>query len=83
MEERQAKELTVTIDSETYEMFEEYCEESRFDRSEILEHLIDHFIQESRPMMEQMRDGYAEMGKLNLEITSEFTSVENEVSHYL
>lgn len=83
MEERQSKELTIEIDIETYEEFEAYCKESRFDRNEILEHLMDHFVEESKSMMEKMRTGYSEMAHLNLEITSEFTDIENEVNNYL
>lgn len=83
MEERQMKELTIEIDIETYEEFQAYCDESRFDRNEILEHLMEHFVEESKVMMKKMKDGYAEMAKLNLEITSEFTDCENEVNIHL
>lgn len=83
MEERQMKELTIEIDVGTYEEFQAYCEESQFDRNEILEHLMDHFVEESKTMMNKMKQGYAEMAKLNLEITSEFTNIENEVNNYL
>ncbi|HLQ74843.1 MAG TPA: hypothetical protein VK107_02250 [Alloiococcus sp.] len=83
MEERQMKELTIEIDIETYEEFQAYCDESRFDRNEILEHLMEHFVEESKAMMKKMKDGYAEMAKLNLEITSEFTDCENEVNIHL
>lgn len=82
MEERQSKELRIEIDIETYEEFETYCKESRFDRNEILEHLMDNFVEESKSMKEKMRAGYSEMANVNLEITSEFTDIENELNYY-
>lgn len=80
MRERQSKELTITVDVGTYEEFEAYCRESSFDRDEIIQHLMDHFIEESRMMADQMREGYAEMANLNLEITAEFSECDNEVN---
>lgn len=80
MRERQSKEVTLEINVETYKEFKAYCQESRFDQNEIIEHLIDHFIHESKTISEKMRDGYAEMAHLNLEISSEFSDCENEVN---
>lgn len=80
MEERQSKEITLEIDKETYTAFKEYCKESQFDQNEIVEHLMDHFVSDSKSVADQMREGYAEMARLNLEISSEFSDCENEVN---
>ncbi|EKU93625.1 Uncharacterised protein [Alloiococcus otitis] len=80
MEEQQSKELTVKVDSGTYNAFQAYCEESSFDQDEIVEHLMDRFVDESRMMINQMRKGYAEMANLNLEIAAEFSECDNEVN---
>lgn len=78
MEQHQSKKMTIEVDQRTYEMFKEYCEETNSDKSDIMEGLMQYFLEESMNTMDAMRKGYAEMASINLEISSEFNDCEDE-----
>jgi len=75
--------MTIEIDQQTYELFKEYCEETDSEKSEIVEDLMQYFLDECMNTMDAMRKGYAEMGSINLEISSEFNNCENEAHYYI
>jgi len=83
MEQHQSKKMTIEINQQTYAQFKEYCEETDSEKSEIMEDLMQYFLKKRMNTMDALRKGYAEMGSINLEISSEFNSCENEVHYYI
>lgn len=83
MEEQQGKKMIIELDHAIYEKFEEYCEETEAEKSEIMSELLQYFLKDSMNTMDAMRKGYEEMAHINLEICSEFDGCENEVHAHI
>lgn len=75
----ETKEVTIELTQSTFEKFKEYCRDTSSEKSEIMEDLIRYFLDECNSTLVSMREGYKEMGKINLEICSDFKPCEDEV----
>lgn len=70
----------IHVNSEIYQLIQNFCEESGFDENELVNGVLQHFLKESLNIIDTMRKGYAEMAHINLDISSEFEICEEEVS---
>lgn len=77
------KKIVVEIDSDTYSMIEEFCDQMNQDGSHILNHLIDQSLKEFVTNYKNLKQGYVEMGNINLEISDAFTVSENEAFDHI
>lgn len=77
------KKIVLEIDAETYSMIEEFCVPMNQDGEEILNRLVDESLKEFVSNYEQLKNGYVEMGNINLEISDAFTVSENEALDHI
>lgn len=76
------KKIVLEIDTDTYSMIEEFCDHMNQDGEKILNHLVDESLKEFVVNYENLKQGYVEMGNINLEISDAFSVSENEaLSH--
>lgn len=79
----ETKKIVVEIDSDTYSMIEEFCEQMNQDDNSILNQLIDQSLKEFVTNYKNLKQGYVEMGTINLEISDAFTVSENEAFDHI
>ncbi|MER2064028.1 MAG: hypothetical protein ABS873_05210 [Alkalibacterium sp.] len=77
------KKMTIELEQSVYEEIEEYCQDANIEESELMNKMLQCFIKDTMNKMDAMRKGYAEMGKINLEICSEFDGCENEIHAHI
>ncbi|MDN6194778.1 MAG: hypothetical protein L0J48_03355 [Alkalibacterium sp.] len=77
------KEMTIELKQSIYEEIEEYCQDADIEESELINDMLQCFIKDTMNKMDAMRKGYAEMGRINLEICSEFDGCENDIHAYI
>lgn len=77
------KEVTVEIETSLYSVVEEFCENTGISEENVLNYLVDHSLNEFSSNYYNLKKGYIEMGKINLEISAEFTESENEAFSHI
>lgn len=77
------KKIVLEIDKETYSMLEEFCDHMNQEGEAILHRLIDESLKEFVSNYETLKNGYVEMGNINLEISDAFTVSENEALDHI
>ncbi|SEI61488.1 CopG family transcriptional regulator / antitoxin EndoAI [Alkalibacterium gilvum] len=77
------KEMTIELKQSIYEEIEEYCQDADIEESELINDMLQCFIKDTMNKMDAMRKGYAEMGRINLEICSEFDGCENDIHAHI
>ncbi|MCC5890495.1 MAG: hypothetical protein JJU01_07985 [Alkalibacterium sp.] len=83
MEEQHNKKMVIELDQSVYEEIEEYCYEENIKESELLSEIFQCFVRDTVNKMDAMRKGYTEMGRINLEICSEFDDCESEAHTHI
>lgn len=79
----ESKKIVLEIDGETYSMIEEFCDHMNQDGEVILNRLIDESLKDFVSNYEDLKNGYVEMGNINLEISDAFTVSENEALDHI
>lgn len=74
----ETKKMVVEIDEETYSVLEEFCENINEEKHTVLDYLLKRALTEFVDNYTNLKNGYVEMGNLNLEISRAFTVSENE-----
>lgn len=74
----ETKKMVVEIDEETYSVLEEFCENINEEKHTVLDYLLKRTLTEFVDNYTNLKNGYVEMGNLNLEISRAFTVSENE-----
>jgi hypothetical protein len=80
---KESKEIVLEIDADTYSMIEEFCDHMNQDGKAILNRLVDESLKEFASNYENLKNGYVEMGNINLEISDAFTVSENEALDHI
>ena len=77
---KDCKTLTVEVkmNKEIYSAIEEYSNHMNSDDKSIVSELINLALKDFERKYKNLKDGYVEMGNLNLEISDAFTVSENE-----
>ncbi|MDN6195556.1 MAG: hypothetical protein L0I93_03580 [Atopostipes suicloacalis] len=73
------KKVLLEVDKNCYSLIEEYSRYMEESEDKILNRLLDHSLRECAIKYINLKQGYKEMGKRNLEISKEFIVSENEV----
>ena len=77
------KELTVKIDYKMYSVLEEYCEYAGVTEEKLVDYLLSNSLNDFSSKYNNLKKGYVEMGKINLEISNAFTASEDEALSYI
>jgi len=75
------KEIVVKIDKQTYSVIEEFSEHTSQDKNEIINYCLDRSLKEFVTNYKNLKQGYVDMGNINLEISDAFTVSENEAEN--
>lgn len=73
------KKMTVTLNGDVYAQVQSYCEQMSLNENEFMNEIIHCFLEDSLKMLDTMRQGYADMASINLEICTEFEGCDTEV----
>lgn len=77
------KKFVVEVDAETYSVIAEYCEQANTEDHQVVNFLMNRSLDDFVKGYNNLKQGYVEMGKLNLEISNAFTVSENEAFSYV
>lgn len=70
--------VEVTMNKETYSAIVEYSNYMNYDEENVVSDLINLSLKDFQKKYNNLKNGYVEMGNLNLEISKAFTASENE-----
>lgn len=73
-----SKKVVVEIDAKTYALISEYSEYTNQDEEVVIDFLVNKMSADFQRDYENLKEGYVEMGTINLEISDAFTVSENE-----
>lgn len=73
-----SKKVVVEIDAKTYALISEYSEDTNQDEEVVIDFLVNKMSEDFQRDYENLKEGYVEMGTINLEISDAFTVSENE-----
>ncbi len=73
-----SRKIVVEVDAKLYSLLKEYSDYSNQSEERVLNRLIDYSLKEYADKYLDLKQGYIEMGKINLEISNAFTDSENE-----
>lgn len=77
------KEITVEIDTSLYSVVEEYSASAGVSEKNVVNYLLSNSLDEFSSDYYQLKKGYIEMAKINLEISNAFIASENEALIYI
>lgn len=77
------KKFVVEVDAETYSVIAEYCDQTNEKDYQVVNFLMNQSLDDFVKRYNNLKQGYVEMGKLNLEISNAFTVSENEAFSYV
>lgn len=77
------KKYEITVNDEAYSVIKHISEEYNITEHEIVDYIMRGALEEYVRGYEAMKNGYKEMGKLNLEISNAFAVSEHEALHYI
>lgn len=77
------KEVVIKIDKEIYGRIEEYSHKTDQSEDLVLNRILGHSLKQFEKGYADLKQGYIDMGKINLEISREFTVSENEALTYI
>lgn len=83
MKQHYSKQMIIELDQSVYEEFEEYCTDAGIEKTEVMSNMVQCFMKDMMNKMDAMRKGYEEMGRINLEICSEFDGCESEAHSHV
>ncbi len=78
-----SKKLVIEIDQSTYSVIEEFSEYMNEKEEKVIDYLLKQTLDEFVDNYTNLKNGYVEMGKLNLEISRAFTVSENEALDHI
>lgn len=73
-----SRKIVIEVDAKLYSLLKEYSDYSNQSEEDVLNRLIDYSLKEYADKYTDLKQGYIEMGKINLEISNAFTDSENE-----
>lgn len=76
-------EITVDVNTNAYALLEEYCANTGQDSQKIVNYLFAKSLDEFAVGYKNLKEGYVEMGQLNLEISNAFSVSENEALNHV
>lgn len=74
----ETKKMVVEIEEETYSVIEEFSAYINEDEDKVVDFLLKEALSEFIDKYKSLKNGYVEMGNINLEISNEFSVSENE-----
>lgn len=77
------KKFELEIDGSTYSVIKEISEQYNFEQEEVLDYVMERALEDFVLAYHEMKNGYLEMAKINLEISNEFAVSEHEVLAYI
>lgn len=72
------KEITIKIDSVIYSALEEYSSYAGVTEEQVMNYIVRTSLSEFQTTYEKLKQGYIEMGNINLEISEAFNALDNE-----
>lgn len=79
----ESKKFNVEIDASSYEVIKEVSRDYNYEDQEIVNYIVKNSLKEYIRIYNEMKNGYMEMGKINLEISNAFAVSENEALNYI
>ena len=79
----EVKKIEVEIDAVSYEVIKAVSEEYNYNEEVIVNYIMENALKKHVREYEEMKNGYMEMSKLNLEISNAFAVSEHEALHYI
>lgn len=76
-------EITVDVNTNAYALLEEYCAHTGQDSQKTANYLFAKSLDEFVVGYKNLKEGYIEMGQLNLEISNAFSVSENEALNHV
>lgn len=73
-----SRKVVIEVDENTYSLIEEYSEYTDQSEESVLNQLLNHSLKEFTTKYANLKEGYVNMGTINLEISNAFTESENE-----
>lgn len=77
------KKFELEIDGSTYSVIKEISEQYNFEKEEVLDYVMERALEDFVLAYHEMKNGYLEMAKINLEISNEFAVSEHEALAYI
>lgn len=77
------KKFELEIDGSTYSVIKEISEQYNFEQEEVLDYVMERGLEDFVLAYHEMKNGYLEMAKINLEISNEFAVSEHEALGYI
>lgn len=78
-----SKKMVVEIDKATYSVIEEFSEYMNENEDQVVDYLLKRTLNEFVDNYTNLKNGYVEMGNINLEISRAFTVSENEAFNHI
>lgn len=72
------KKIVIEVDANSYSVIEEYSNYANQTEEFVVNQLFNHTLKEFQTKYANLKQGYIEMGTINLEISNAFTESENE-----
>lgn len=72
------KKIVIEVDADSYSVIEEYSSFTNKSEEFVINQLFNHSLKEFQTKFANLKQGYIEMGNINLEISNAFTESENE-----
>ena len=79
----ETKKMVVEIEEETYSVIEEFSAYINEDEDKVVDFLLKEALSEFIDKYKKKKNGYVEMGNINLEISNEFSVSENEALNHI
>lgn len=77
------KKFNIEIDETSYELIREVAVEYNYTDQDIVNYIMENALEEYVRVYNDMKKGYMEMAKINLEISNEFAVSEHEALDYI
>lgn len=79
----ESKNFNIEINADAYLVIKEVSNQYNYEDQDVVNYVMKNAFEEFTRVYEEMKNGYIEMAKLNLEISKEFAVSENEALNYI
>lgn len=79
----ESKNFNIEINADAYLVIKEVSHQYNYEDQDVVNYVMKNAFEEFTRVYEEMKNGYIEMAKLNLEISKEFAVSENEALNYI
>lgn len=79
----ESKNFNIEINADAYLVIKEVSNQYNYEDQDVVNCVMKNAFEEFTRVYEEMKNGYIEMAKLNLEISKEFAVSENEALNYI